>query len=260
MAVIARSNPESQIGTIVPAELFVNNSDAQFWLGTVATGNVMHIPEPYYDGLMRFRGSVYVDELRFLGRNSLDSKGREIDEYDDHSVEIAVIEHDPISSDTAEVVGSTRLILKSEADQELPIEHYFPELFSDGPLSVGSVEVSRFIARHPEKEKQHSIMKALLRTITLHSVENDVDSLYFMIEKPLVTLFKYLHIPMELIGEPKNVPELNGVLYPIRSDPRKMLSLVMSGEETRGDFKKYFEGSASKTGEGYYPESLIAGE
>ncbi len=242
----------------VSAEVFSGHEDAVFWLGHVATGDNI-IDQNYYNGLMRFRGNVYVRELHFLTESQLDSKGREIDEDDIRSVEFVVLEKDKSEDGVlAEVVGSTRLIMKSDDKKKLPIEHYFPEVFTDEPASKGTGEVSRFIARHHDKATQSALSLSLIRTAVLYSMKNGIDTQYFMIEEPLVRLFNAMRIPLDLMGESKYVPEYEGILYPARVHPKEIFDKITSIEtgSIALKLKAHFETAASETGEGYYDASL----
>lgn len=267
----ARVNPE------VPVDLFNSHAQAKFWIGRVATmgiadGNC----EEYYDGLLEFRANVYIHELEFIsiedesgnpilnmnGTPVLDEFGRETDDDDERSINFASIEH--INIDTAEegarVVGSGRLIVKQGASRELPIEHYFPELFIDNPLPDHVVEISRFIARHSDTEAftQHKIALGIIRAMVHYAVNNDIEDSYCMIEKPLVKLLNFIGLPLTVIGEPKDVPEYNGILYPVKIEPYKIIDSLEKDKSGTIHLKEFFANTDGHTGDAaYFDETLM---
>lgn len=254
---ITEPAPGLNLQTTVSGEVFVDQPDAAFWVGSIATGETIR-NQDCYDGLMRFRGNVYVRELNFLTEDCIDEAGREIDEDDKRAIEFVVIEN---SGDTehpeAHVVGSARLIMKTPGSGELPIEHYFPEDFQDHEAEDHSVEISRFIARHPNRRTQRNIMLSLVRAITLYSAVNNIKDQYFMIEEPLVRLFNMLNVPQQLLGPVKDVPDYNGKLFPVHLDPNKLLEVIKADLAGELVLTNFFEKTASETGEGLYPASFL---
>lgn len=250
---------ESRFGIPVSPEIFENHQDAIFWIGRVATGREVNMPN-YYDGLSRLRAKVYVDEMHFLTKEHLDTFGRESDVDDARSVHIAVIENTSDEENkSARVVGSGRLILKNNYEDTLPIESYFPEIFKDKPIESGSVEVSRFIARHEDRKTQHTIALALIRTMTHISVGADVKADYCIIEKPLYDLLSNIGIPVEQLGESKDITEYGGTLYPVKINPYEILDSLKEDVIGNVVLKRFFKEESSNLGEGYYPKSLTGG-
>jgi len=254
---IVEISPVSIIPVVSP-EIFKGHEDSSFWLGRVATGNDISRPD-YYDALMKFRGNVYVTELEFLSEDHLDEKGREIDEYDQYSIEFMAVENVKEEDDLARVVASGRLITKENPDTPLPIEHFFPEVFDGKPLPDNAVEVSRFIARHKEDSTQHALALSIIRAMTHYSVDTQVEADYCIIEKPLIKLLGSIGLPMDVLGEPKNIPEYGGTLYPIRINPYKIIDSVTKDKTGNILLKRFFSREAENKGEGFYPTSLTGG-
>lgn len=244
------------------AGLFDQHPQAAFWIGKVSTVGLIHQPEEF-DSLTRFRRQVYVDELEFLGREHVDPLGREIDEDDSRSTNFVVISKGCLENPQVEdlkVVGSARIIVKTEEDKPLPIESYFPELFEDQPLSKMTGEVSRFIARHSNREMQHMISLALMRAVAYHSVSNQLSEGYCMIEQPLLRSLKVTGIPIDVLGEPKEIKEYNGTLIPVKLEAGKLISTAKSSKAGSFLLRRFLQDDISSQGLGYFPDSLMGGQ
>lgn len=223
-----------------------------YWIGKVSEKDQVY-DEGYFDNLSKFRANVYVDELKFLTKDALDDEGREIDLDDRRSVNFAVID-----KTKERIVGSGRLIHKETETPVLPIEHYFPELFENTPISIGSVEISRFIARHDDEMTQHKIALSIIRAMTFYSLENKVEEAYCIIEKPLLEMLKFIGIPLELLAEkPKDIVEYGGVLYPVRIRVNEVLGSVKNDKSGRLGLDTFFSSEAYRGGLGYYPDSFV---
>lgn len=242
--------------------LFDQYPKAAFWIGRVSTEGSIHQPEEF-DNLTRFRRQVYVDELEFLGREHVDPLGREIDEDDARSTNFVVFSQgsaENLQVEDSKVVGSARIIVKTEEDKPLPIESYFPELFEDQPLSKMTGEVSRFIARDANRERQHRISLALMRAIAYHSVNNQLGEGYCMIEQPLLRLLKVTGIPIDVLGEPKEITEYNGILIPVKLEAGRLIGTAKSSKAGSFLLRRFFQDDSSNQGLGYFPDSLMGGQ
>ena len=246
----------------VSPEVFESHPEAAFWIGKIATLAVKGIdPTGYQDALARFRGNVYVHERGFLQKDALDEFGREFDEYDTRSVHFAVIENETEINQTSRLVGSIRLVTKETTDDKLPIEKYFPELFEENPIDTNCVEVSRFISCYPEDKQfmQHVIALALIRAVTLYGVKEGIEDQYCVIEKPLYRSLHHIGIPLEVLGEPKDVPEQGGILYPIKISSQGCLDSVKYDKNKNIMLQDFFRQELGSGGEGYYPAGLVGG-
>ncbi len=244
------------VNTPVSSEVFRNHEEARFWIGKVAVaGEVTN--EEIYDSLLHFRANVYVRQMHFLDKESLDVLGREIDSDDARSTQFTVVENQ--DDGKARLVGTGRLILKRNFDEPLPIEKYFPEVFEKLPIEPNSVEVSRFISRHEDDRTQHTIALSVIRTLTLNSVEQGVRADYCIIEEPLLKLLKMIGLPIEVLGEAKQIDEYGGKLYPVKIDPYKVLESVTSDKSGKMALKRFFGREIRNNGEGFYGSSLTGG-
>jgi len=257
MTIAAERIPELEFNSVVSAEIFRGHADAAFWIGKVA------LDEPeYYDALARFRANVYVGQMGFLGPEQIDSQGRELDHDDERSLHFGAIERLKNEGlDSARIVASGRLIVKDCTEEPLPIEAAFPEIFADKPVAVGAVEVSRFISRHDDDFVQHKLALGIIRAMTYYSVNNDIRANYFIIEKPLLKLLTYIGLPLETLGQPKEIVEPGGVstLYPICIDSRLILDSLKKDVHNRITLRQFFKNEEHNNGEGFYPASLVGG-
>jgi N-acyl-L-homoserine lactone synthetase len=250
------------VNPAVSGEIFQTHPDAAYWIGRIAAADPMASNPDYYDALAQFRANVYVNQMGFLGPEHVDAFGRELDADDDRSVHFAVIENITNGQGPAgRIVGSGRLILKRTVEEPLPVEAQFPEIFHDNPIAAGSVEVSRFISRHPDQFTQHAIALAVIRAMSHYSVNNGVEADYCEIEKPLLKLLDVIGLPLEQLGEPKEVMEPGGLrkLYPIRINPYLILESVTKDAHDKIVLKEFFEKEVPNSGEGFYPANLIGG-
>ena len=241
-------------------DIFRNHPEAAFWVGRVASLGIVP-PEmtEYMDALGRLRARVYVDECRFLGDDSIDALGREIDKYDERSVHFAVVENANEDSRSSRMIGSLRLITKKEPEEKYPIEEYFPEVFG-APVGVSSAEVSRFISRYPEdKFTKHVVSLSLIRAALLHAAYENIEDYYCIIEEPLFKLLGKIGISMELMGDSKLIPEQGGVLLPIKIDPLKAIKSVTTDKTGNILLEDFFKDEFDNNGLGYYPATFTGG-
>lgn len=262
MSVVPSSPEIDRFPTVaVSPEIFAGHPDAAFWIGKIACDANGEGCSGYYDALGRFRANVYVHEKQYLTADVLDSLGREFDEYDNRSVQFIAVENEHESNPTARIVGSIRMITKDKPEDKYPIEKYFPELFDDNPIGTNSAEVSRFIASYPEDKHfmQHVIALSLMRAATLYAVREQIDDYYCIIEKPLFKSLARIGIPMEQIGEPKEIPEQGGTLFPIRIRAQETIDSVTTDRTGNIVLRDFFLQELGSGGEGYYPAGLVGG-
>ncbi len=230
------------------------NGNARFWVGKVSVEGCV-INASQYDDVGRFRADKYVRDFGFLPENSVDAEGREFDSDDERSTQFAVIEKQGIDT---RVVGSGRLIHKRSQQDLLPVEKYFPEAFSDGNgVSVGDVEVSRFIASHENPQTQHLIGLAVIRALTFHSNLIETERDYAIVERPLASMLSGLGIPVEELAETKDIPELGGKLLPISIDTTQIVDSLQERSRRTVLLRKFFKSEIQSNGLGHYGDNLI---
>lgn len=228
--------------------LFEAHPEAAFWVGQIAAnGEVSH--QELYDAAAQMRGKIYT-ELGFLALDRLDEFGRESDADDQRSIHFGVAEN--IAPGNVRLPGTGRFVIKRGASDRLPIESHFPEVFAGQPATTQSVELSRLIARHPDKRTQHGISLSTMRAMTYYAIKEGIEHCYFMVEKPLARMIGRMGWPLEAIGEAREVKELGGVLYPTYLDCRKVEDLVMNPHRESTPLREFLRDGLSNDGEGYY--------
>lgn len=256
--IISPLETKFEVNTPVSQEVFAEHPEAAFWVGKISMlGQVIDADK--FDAVTQFRANVYVHQLGFLPLESVDAEGREIDLDDKRSTQFVAIENATDSSDTR-VVGSGRLIYKRTAEDALPIEEYFPEVFEANPALENSVEVSRFIARHESRDTQRFISLSVIRAMTFETVAQGATGTYCMIEKPLLRLLSKIGLSITELGEPKEIEELGGVLHPVLLNPPEILEDALHSDDPKfGLLKMMFENDVDNQGLGWFSASLIDG-
>lgn len=246
------------------SEMFDEKPEARYWVGRIAFSGSLPpaCVMECYTAMAKLRAEVYVDQMGYLGPEQKDTLGRELDDYDSGSVHFGAIENVMHEAESyARVVGSGRLIMKRVEDVPLPIEEKYPEIFTESPIAVGAAEVSRFISRHDNESAQHMIALAIIRIMSLYSIKNSIDADYFEVEKPLLRLLSIIGLPLEQLGNPKQVVEPGGVrmLYPIVVNPNLILPSLAHDLHHKIPLRKFFEKELPNGGEGFYPSTLVSG-
>ena len=240
----------------VETNLFADSPDSTFWVGEVGGLNgVQHDPD-LFRSVARLRANVYIDQMQYLGEEARNEDGTESDEDDMRSIQFAAFEK--VDDTTVRTIASGRMILKVSEDQPLPIEKYFPEVFDPGIPTVGSIEISRFISRHPNKLTQHIASLAIIRAMAFASSAMEVPTDYCIIERPLLDMLNFIGLPVVELGEAKDIPEQNGVLYPVDINPHKILRVATTEnpDPKYATLQTYFANEQTTQGQGFYSETL----
>lgn len=242
---------------VINTDLFAQNTDSTFWVGKIADLNGELKDSELIESVARLRANVYIDEKKYLGEEARKDDGTESDENDLRSIRFAAIEN--IGYPAARTIACGRAIVKLSLEDPLPIETYFPEVFGGEKLPLGSVEISRFISRHPNKLTQHTASLAVIRAMAFETVRIQAPSDYCIIERPLLKMLKGIGLPVEQLGQEKNIPEQNGVLYPVEINPAKILEIALSKEEKAANaiLQMFFANEEVTSGLGYFPETLM---
>lgn len=256
---------EERIRSIVPvveSTLFEERENANevFWIGNIATLGVID-NDHTYEGAAKLRANVYIDEKRFIDDANKNEDGTEQDEDDIRSLHYAVLEKTD-EPRLARVVGTARVIVKLLENQPLPIESYFPEAFIDNPAPVISSEASRVIARHEDKLTQHMISMSLIRAMSYGARAIGSKTGYCIVEDPLKNMFEAVGLPIILKAPAKNVPEQNGILYPLETNPNTIIDTATGLGAVPPDptLEMFFSNEETSSGLGYYEQTLIKTE
>lgn len=237
----------------VATDMFRVQDSAAFWIGVVATPELVMEPE-IFTAARSLRAGVYIDKNNFLPESARQSDGGETDSDDPRSVHFVVVEKsDPISR----LVGTSRLIMKNNKNEPLPVERYFPEAFHKSDASVNPAEVSRFIAQHPNKSIQRAISLSLIRAMAFEAFENGSRPVYAVIEANFARLLKGVGLPFEQITATKQIEAYHNTQnMAVKFEPEEVFTTAMDGKAEI--LSTFFRRSPQLLGLGYYDQSLIA--
>jgi len=206
---------KEQLIPIIESKVFIDRPDVRFAIGEVAINNV--IVNGYHNeflGAAQLRANIYLDK-GFVRSDELDDNGTELDPNDKRSAHFVMLEKTNTPS-LARVVGNMRLVIKSQENpSSLPVEGYYPELFSENPISIGGVEVSRLIAGHEDPEIQNLLKWPLFIAGQKYVEHIKLGPVYGLISPALTRLLRSQHIPVSAIVAEKYIKEINATKQPI---------------------------------------------
>lgn len=171
-------NENSEPGIIVESNLFDDTENTRFALGIFSSSRMLS----YEDGsveqaIFRLRSKVYIDQEGYLDSSTKNEDGTEIDSDDRRSKQVFVVENR--GSQLVAAVACGRLVIKDGS--VLPVEKFFPEAFSP-ELPIGSVEISRFIARHQDPYLNIDLQKSLMAAGVGHVASEGLGSMYAVVD------------------------------------------------------------------------------
>lgn len=206
---------KTSIIPVIESKVFVDYPEIRFAIGEIAVnGTIINGYDNEFNGAAQLRANTYLDS-GFIKSDELDENGTELDQNDSRSAHFVVLERTPIESE-ARVVGNMRLVIKSPDNSDiLPMEGYCPETFSDNPLSVNSVEVSRLIARHEDARVQNSLKLPLFIAGYKYVERNQLGPVYGLITPTLTRLLRMQHIPVSPMAEGKYIEAINATKQPV---------------------------------------------
>jgi N-acyl-L-homoserine lactone synthetase len=206
---------KNQLIPVVESKVFIDHPDARFAIGEVAVnGAIVNSYENEFFGAARLRADTYLSK-GFVRCDELDDDGTELDQNDTRSAHFVMLEQGAKDS-LARVVGNMRLIIKSsENSGPLPLENYRPDVFSDNPLPIQSVEVSRLIARHEDLRLQSQIMWPLLIAGQKYGEHNHLGPAYGLLTPALTRRLRMQRIPVTAVADEKYIEAINASKQPV---------------------------------------------
>lgn len=207
---MSKINLDVRTDMVIPtisSEVFMGHDEARFAIGMLATGNnVLPGRESELEGYLRLRANVYAFQTRMISPELVQEDGTETDEDDGRSVHWALFEQG-FEKGTARVIGSIRTIIKTNDDpRPLPIEDFFPEVFT-APAPIGSVEVSRYIARHENKRVQRLLSEPLFNAVVGYVTSRELGPTFGVVEEAVERRLRLGAVPLRRIALPKYVPQ-----------------------------------------------------
>jgi hypothetical protein len=129
-------NPDDIIPKFETDVFAGKRQEAAFYVGILATPQTV-VDEDAWNAARILRASVYIDEMKLLPENARKEDGGEDDHDDLRSVQFGVYENTG-SEEEARMVGTSRLILKRDEGDLLPVETMHPEVFGNHPAEINS--------------------------------------------------------------------------------------------------------------------------
>ena len=149
-----------------------------------------------------------------------------------------------------------------DSDQILPIENYFPEVFKKFPAEGNiSSEISRYIARHPNKFVQGLVSLALVRAMFNVCIQEGIENAYAMLEEKPLNKLRRTGIEANDIGSSKYIAELKGVIQPVVFRPFELVNTLYAEsadvDQPLTTSQIFFQFDQNKDGHGFYNEDLM---
>lgn len=194
------------IPTLCESGLFEDYQDNRFALGVFGASDVLDYEKdknPLIKSYLQFRANMYIDYANILGDEARRHDGTELDEYDKRSVHFVTFEK---RLGGVAVVASTRLIIKTNMDDLLPIELTFGDKLLN-PISVSGVEVSRFIINHSESVHQRRIKSKMIMAELAYVIANDFGPVVGMIERRFQRSLSAFGVTTRVMAMPVSIEE-----------------------------------------------------
>ncbi len=165
-------------------------------------------------GALELRKNVY-SEMGFLDNVKLGEGGTDWDEDDMRSVSFVLLERVAVDG-CARVIGNMRLVKKNNYHPEpLFVEHHFPEYFRENSIPNNSVEVGRLVSQHENPKVQMMAKWALFVGALTYVNKEGYPRAFGLMASDLVRGFISQGVPIEVLADPKYIPEINAKKQPI---------------------------------------------
>ena len=221
LSLVGRGTMNYEKTRIIPtieSGIFENNDEAMFAIAEVSPEDLANMKE--FSGAAKLRANTYL-ESGFVSEEELDADGTELDDNDERSVHYMLFERTAIQS-LVRVVGNMRLVRKTELHPEpLPVEGYFPDYFAD-EAPIGSVEVSRLIARHENTGLQSLLKWPMFIAAHQRVVADASGPAYGLLEPALAHQLAIQNVPVTALEEARYIEEINATKQPVEIDVAKL--------------------------------------
>lgn len=241
----------------VDSEIFNAHPDAPYYIGVVAAHGFVLQPE-LYKAAGTLRANVYIGEKGFLPESARQPDGTERDADDDRSVHFVALENRGPGL-SPRVIGTSRLILKRSEHDVLPVENFYPDVFAgDKAAPVRSAEVSRFIARHEDRQVQGKISLGLIRASAAWLEHHVHRPAYAVVEAGLTRMFDNIELPYDSESEYRRLEEYGNTRNKaIKIEPSRVLREVQAVKHVASPAMHAFFGDThAHKGVGYFDETL----
>lgn len=210
---------------VFKSNLFSKHKDRRFVAISLGFGLYpKDCDERLFFNYLRLRKNVYVDQTGMLDNSVVLDDNTEVDDDDDRSLHIVVVENR--GGNRVAVVGCQRLIIRQD-NRPLPVEVFYPEIFSHGSRNNDSAEVSRYISRVEKGYGyNYEILSVMAKIMLSYASQHKIRHIYGVIEEELEQAFKKARFPFRRIADPKIVEEYNDYNLGIEIDIRKYSFLL----------------------------------
>jgi N-acyl-L-homoserine lactone synthetase len=250
---------ELPIDEVVPrfdTGIFLSRQEAAFYVGILAAPGGIVLDQNAWDAARRLRAKVYIDEEGFLPESSRKEDGGEDDQDDLRSVQFGVYQNVG-SGHEAKLAGTSRLILKRDESDLLPVEAMYPDVFAEKPAEVNGSETSRVVARHADKVlTRKAISLSLIRAMAAYSVSEAQRPVYATIDPPIKAMYDRMNFPYELLSDLRYLEEYKSKNWAARIEPQDVIDMVNPANHSNGLIQAFFAGVHKDRGLGYYDASL----
>jgi N-acyl-L-homoserine lactone synthetase len=205
----------------------IENNNMHYSVGILAEGNcVSNGCEEAYLDYLRLRARVYGIQNDFISKELILKDGTERDEDDCRSVHFAVLEE---NDEGSRVVAALRLILKNDITaKSLPIEKYFPKAFSNMPVPLNNVELSRYICNHENKATQFALTLPLFSSAAYYGNKHNISLTYAVIEPFLERILRLRGFPVKRLAEQEFLSQYNRTHIPVIFNNKLIMSIIES--------------------------------
>ena len=181
----------------------------------------------------------------------------ESDADDERSIQFAVVQN--LGPDELpRLTGGARLIVKRELGDSLPVEHYFPEAFTDEPAPLESTEASRVISRNRDKIVRSAVSMGVIRALTMHTYDNGQKPVYVVIEEQLERLYQKVRLPYTPLAPYKHLADYNTSNMAAAIHPAEVLAAIQPENHINAPVMGAFYGGAEMhKGLGHFDSTLI---
>lgn len=247
-----KETPTTSHNSILPVfetDIFDSSQDAHYWIGRVAVPHSVRLPDEY-TVQRQLRANVYIDECSFLPENSRQPDGGETDQHDEHATQYVVLEN---GDSGVRAVGALRMIEKT--DYLLPAEEFFEDVINE-PLPAGTLEASRFIARHEDRTAQAMIAMGIVRAAMVQAFQQE-SPIYAVVEEPLARHFSKMGLPYKVLSSGKIIAEYNNTSNKLlKFQPADVFETV--ADDFRYDLAvtSYLDVALQTGAEGYYDKTM----
>ncbi len=225
MTITSQFNSEkTQHIPIVESHIFDGHEDAHFAVGAVAVDNkVINGYQEEFSGAAKLRANTYVD-LGYVDSDDLDENGTELDLDDKRSIHFVVAEQ-IASEGLVRIVANMRLIAKTDSEP-LPVERFFPDVFTDIDVPEGSAEVSRLITRHENARVQNLLKWPLFIAGLKHVDQNGLGPVFGLLAPTLTRSLVVQRVPVKPLADAKYIEEINFTKQPVKIEVDRLRQVI----------------------------------